>query len=334
MCPPPPNPNLDLEHSSFHKQSFPKERSSTVALSVSHPRICLTERVKRFLALLSLLALAGCEQTRPPTPQGLKLIAARTAKGTVNTKLETKTQPDPPRAGQISIWDLKVFDIHDKPDKTRTEWKFFNALPQESTENATTGVQMKAWLISKDRSVFLPQKPNYKQYGSFVTDWTIPKSGFYTLWVEYQPVVAKDELSLQDLKKAPPLPIERAHWNVSVAGTSTVNRPVAPSEHGGAFGTYSLDSNDYAHGAGMDVTFKSTKAKVGQKIMLHPQINGAQDTITEQSFTALSPDSNTLLHEVGPNAGLTFSQKGKWRVWFVYSVNDVPYVCPIDIDVT
>ncbi|BCM92869.1 hypothetical protein IAD21_04753 [Abditibacteriota bacterium] len=298
--------------------------------------------MKRIVWAVGFLALAGCEQTKPPTAEGLKLIAARTARGTVNTKLESKTQPSPPLAGNVSIWDFKVFDIADKPDGTRTEWKFFNALPQSSTDKSTTEVLMDAWLISKDRSVFLPQKPAYKQYGSFITDWTIPQAGFYTLWVEYQPVKAKDELNFRDIQKAkaglsfqhaqkePDLAVEHARWEVAVGGTAT-SRSLTPSEHGGAFVVYSLDSNDYAAGTSLDVAIDPVKIISNQKTTFSTTINGATGTIGEQSLTALSPDGQTLLHDIGANPQLTFAQKGKWRAWFAFEVDGKPYVCPIDL---
>ena len=290
--------------------------------------------MKRIVFAATLLALAGCEQTKPPTPQGLKIIAARTALGGVNTKLETKTQPSPPLAGQVSIWDFKVYEIKDKPDGTRTEWWFFNDLPQSSTEKTATGVLMNAWLISKDRSVFLPQKPAYKQYGSFITDWTIPKNGEYTLWVEYQPVLAKRELSLQDARqKAKVLDVEHTHWDLSVGGTAT-SPPVSPSEMGGNRRVYSLDAANYAAGSGMSVTLNSSPAVVGQKTTLSPTVNGATGSIADESLVALSPDGNTLLHGVGANPRLTFSRKGKWRAWFSFSVDGKFYACPFDIDVS
>ncbi len=288
--------------------------------------------MKRIVFAVGLLALAGCEQAKPPTAEGLKIIATRTAKGTKNTKLETKTQPASPLAGQVSIWDFKVFDIKDKPDGTRNEWKFFNALPQSSTDKTTTEVLMNAWLISKDRSVFLPQKPLYKEYGSFLTDWTIPTPGAYTLWVEYQPVVAKPELSFQDLKKAPKLDVEYARWDVVVGGTGQ-SRSLSPSPHGGAYIVYSLDRDDYAASASMDVAFSPDHITANQKTTFSATISGATGAISDQSLTALSPDGQTLVHGVGVSPELTFPQKGKWRAWLTFSVDDKHYGCPADLTV-
>ncbi|RYZ83185.1 MAG: hypothetical protein EOP06_20415 [Proteobacteria bacterium] len=289
--------------------------------------------MKRIVFAVSALALAGCEQTLPPTAEGLKLIAARTAKGTKNTKLETKTQPSPPLAGNVSIWDIKVYDIVDKSDGIRKEWKFFNDLPQSSADKTATGVLMNAWLISKDLSIFLPQKPAYKQYGSFLTDWTIPQPGPYTLWVEYQPVVARDELSFQDMKdKSKVLKIEHARWDLAVKGSGKA-RPLLPSPHGGAYAVYSLSASDYGKSVGMDVAFPES-ATVNQKTTFSTtDISGEVGTISDQAVTALSPDGKTLLHGVGTNPQLTFTQKGTWRVWFTYSVDGKPYGSPIDLTV-
>ncbi|MBW3637172.1 MAG: hypothetical protein KY445_12025, partial [Armatimonadetes bacterium] len=167
--------------------------------------------MKRLILATLPFLLSGCEQTRPPSPEALKKIAARTAIGTTLTKLEARSQPEIPRAGEVSIWDLKVFNIKDKEDGTRQEWKFFAPLPQagskDSAASSTTEVLMNAWLISRDGAVFLPVRPSYKGYGSFVTDWTIPRPGPYTLFVEYQPAIKGEKA----------LPIEMARWNFRVA---------------------------------------------------------------------------------------------------------------------
>jgi hypothetical protein len=287
------------------------------------------------VATLSLgaLCLAGCEQTRPPTPEGLKLIKLRTATGTRNTKLETKTQPSPARAGQISIWDFKVFDIHDKPDGTRTEWKFFKDLPQSSSDKGTTEVLMNAWLISRDKTVFLPQKPSAKQFGSFVTDWTIPQGGPYTLFVEYQPVVAKDELSFNDLKKAPALAVEHARWELNIEGSPSVVSTLRVAVKDGEATAYSLDASDYGASTAFSVSLPATQIKVNQRTIFHPQIAGTNGDVSEQSLTALSPDGQTLVHEIGATPSVTLGQKGVWRAWFSFSVDDKPFAAPFDLNV-
>ncbi len=283
---------------------------------------------------LCALGLSGCEQTKPPTPEGLKLIKLRTATGTKNTKLEAKSQPSPPRAGQTSIWEFKVFDIHDKPDGTRREWKFFNALPQSSKDKGTTEVLMNAWLVSKDRQVFLSQKPKYAQYGSFVTDWTIPRNGPYTLWVEYQPVVAKDELSMDDLKDSKILPVEFAHWDLTVQGDPSVVPSLPVATPGGSATAYSVDASSYGTRAPVFVSLPLTQLKVNQKTVLSPQISGATGEVADQSFTALSPDGQTLVHEIGVAPSLSPGQKGAWRAWFSFSLDGKSFVAPFDLNVS
>lgn len=286
------------------------------------------------IALSGALCLAGCEQTKPPTPEGLRLIKLRTATGTKNTKLEAKSQPSPPRAGQISIWDFKVFDIRDKPDGTRTEWKFFKDLPQSSGDKGTTEVLMNAWLISRDKTVFLPQKPSSKQYGSFVTDWTIPTGGPYTLFVEYQPVVAKDELSFNDLQKAPALPVEYARWDFLVEGNPSVVPTLRVASQNGLATAYSVDANDYGTRAPISISLPATQLKANQKTMFSPQISGTSGTVSDQSLTALSPDGQTLVHEVGAAPSLVLAQKGAWRAWFSFSLDGKPFVAPLDLNVS
>ncbi len=301
-----------------------------------------TSRMNRYFlgwATLGALCLAGCEQTRPPTPEGLKLIRLRTATGTHSTKLETKTQPFPARAGQISIWDFKVFDIHDKPDGTRTEWKFFNALPQSSSDKGVTEVLMNAWLISRDKTVFLPQKPVAKQYGSFMTDWTIPKGGPYTLFVEYQPVVAKDELSFNDLKKAPVLPVEHARWDFSVEGDASASAltpqiAIGADENSDTRTIYSLDPAGYGTRAPFRLNLLVVPLKANIRTTLDPKIRATGGQVSDQSLTALSPDGQTLVHEVGAAPSISLGQKGKWRAWFSFSLDGKPFAAPFDLNVS
>jgi len=313
-------------------------RAALIPASLRVENSSMNRRLLLFFAL-GALCLAGCEQSKPPTPEGLRQIRLRTATGTLDTKLEARSQPSPARAGQISIWDFKVFDIHDKPDGARTEWKFFSALPQSSADQGTTDVLMNAWLVSKDKTVFLPQKPAYKQYGSFITDWTIPKSGPYTLWVEYQPVVAKDELSSDDLKGSKTLPIEHAHWDFSVAGQG--NSPaLAPQMAVGADlksvtqSIYSLDRSDYGARAPFRLAVQSEAFRLERRTKFLPKIESAQGQISDQSLVALSPDGKTLVHEVGAAPSLILGQKGVWRAWFSFSLDGKPYAAPMDLSVS
>ena len=171
---------------------------------------------------LILLGMFGYEKARPPSPESRVKIAARTAKGTVFTRLEARSQPAVPRAGEVSIWDLKVFQPKDEADGTRKEWKFFAPLSGVASDANTSNVLMRAWLISADQTVFLPQTPSYKAYGSFVTDWVIPRAGAYTLWVQYTPT----ELIEGGLPTGKVLAGELAHWNFQVAPTA--GQPSAP----------------------------------------------------------------------------------------------------------
>ena len=280
---------------------------------------------------LGTLALAGCEQARPPSPA---VVAARTATGTVKTKFETKTQPEAPRAGSTSIWNFKVFDVQNKPDGTRKEWKFFKALPQSSTDKGTTQVLMNAWLISKDKDVFLPQKPTYAQYGSFLTDWNVPLSGKYILFAEYQPVVAKDELSPDDLKGSKALPVEHARWEIAVGGAKHVGSDfLIVGKNGRATSVGSLDPDGYGIPAPFTVSLAAPPLAVNVPASLAPKLGGVQGEVTEQSVSALSPDSQTLLHAVGPAPQLTFPHRGVWRTWFTFRVDGKPFAASFDLTV-
>ena len=157
------------------------------------------------LGLLGLpLLVAGCEQTRPPTPEGRRQIAARTATGTQTTKLEVKSQPDPPRAGQVAIWELKVFALKDTPEGLRKEWKFFATLGAQALAPGTSSTQdlMQIEVRDAQNRLIVQNRPTYKAYGSFLTDFKIPQPGKYTLLVRYQPSDRGKIFPLETARKA------------------------------------------------------------------------------------------------------------------------------------
>jgi hypothetical protein len=281
---------------------------------------------KKLVVLAALpLFLAGCEQAKPPTPEGLKKIAARTAKGTVFTKLEARSQPEKPRASEVSIWDLKVFKMQDKPDGTREEWKFFLPLSQpggNTSSTNSTDVMMNAWLVSRDGTVFLPSRPSYKAYGSFVTDWNPPRPGAYTLYVEYQPS-----------ERGKTYPIELAQWNFSVVPGDTTQKPLSSQPHwtpnenpapitlrgasdGEPAGTLSLEG-------------LPTKAKEDGIVTL----KGAPDGITDIEIAAVSAGGQFLHFKPQPDGksfAVNFPKSGMYRIWAYFSLNGAPYAAPVN----
>jgi len=275
------------------------------------------------LLLAFPLLMAGCnyEQSKPPTAEGLVLIKARTAVGTHTTKLEARPMTNPPKAGEISIWALKVFDIKDKPNGERNEWKFFNQLPQTQNgeEAGTTDVLMRAWIISKDKSVFLSQSPSYKAYGSFVTDWIIPKAGDYSVFVEYQPAASGNKI----------YDVEMARWDFKTvpndngsAQTVSVETPVVkPAENAVVKGDQTLREFGSASEKGIQgpaIVFSSRKnPKSGdyENLEVKPKDKSA---LSNQEVAALSPDGKTLLNFVGERGQLVFPQKGNWDLWITF----------------
>lgn len=278
----------------------------------------------RFLPLCALF-LTGCEQAKPQTAEGLRKIAARTASGTVNTKLEARVQPPMPRAGEFSFWDLKVFDIKDDPDGTRVEWKFFNDLPQTSTDATISEVLMNAWIISRNGQVFLPSRPKYQGYGSFNTDWTIQRAGKYTLFVEYQPR-EKGKIVL---------PVEFASWNFTVAPGKSAEKPVGDDPHwsptrnpaaitvGGApdgepAGTLSIENLPTSAGDTKPVS-----------------VVGVPDGATGLQLVALTA-GGTFFHFVRGADGtypVGFPKAGRVRIWAYFTLNDVPYAAWLNQDI-
>ena len=273
---------------------------------------------------------------RPPTPEGLKRIQARTARGTVNTKLEARSQPEPAKAGNVSIWDLKIFDIKDQKNGMRQEWKNFAQLPQQpATEVNNTLVLMNAWLISPDRTVFLPQKPAAKAYGSFVTDWTIPRPDSYELWVEYQPTVAEEELSMKEVltrKASYKLPREVAHWNFVATGEPLEGAPAAASKIAAPTAA-PLPVYD-AKGArtSESVTFAPIIARANRKLPLKWALAN-QAKLENPEIVAVAPDDSTLLHGIGAAPQMTFTKAGLWRVWFNYTRDGASFAAPFVLEV-
>ena len=292
--------------------------------------------MKRILcAPLLALILAGCQPLRPPTPEGLKRIQARTAQGTVNTKLEARSQPEPAKAGNVSIWDLKIFDIKDQKNGMRQEWKNFAQLPQQpGTGINNTLVLMNAWLISPDRTIFLPQKPAAKAYGSFVTDWTIPRPGSYELWVEYQPTVAQEELSMQEVltrKASYKLPREVAHWNFVATGESLEGAPAAAKVAAPRAAPFPVYDAKGARTSDL-VTLVPIAARAGRPLILKWALAN-QAKLENPEIVAIAPDNSTLLHGIGTAPTLTFTKAGIWRVWFNYTRDEQSFAAPFVLEV-
>ena len=287
------------------------------------------------LALPVLAVAAGCQPTRPPSPAAQKLIGEQTATGPVNTKIQAKPFTYPVKSGELSLWDIKVFDVHDKENGLRQEWKNFAQLPQQPGATITnTQVLMNGWLISKDGTVFLPQKPTYKAYGSFYTDWTLPRPGDYTLWLEYQPSVAhNEELSAAELiqrRASYNLPREVAYWDFKAVGASlpsikSDNDDWIPPSNGTALKTYNNKGNRVAE----DVTISPLpSARAGQKTRIKWALSSGATPLENPEIVAIAPDRSTLLHEIGTAPTLTFPMKGDWKIWFNYTRGDQNFAAP------
>ncbi len=283
---------------------------------------------------LLLVAVAGCEPHNPPSPAALKLIKSQTLIGPVNTKVRAKPFTYPVKAGELSFWDIKVFDIKDKPDGLRQEWKHYAQLPQQpDTTINNTQVLMNGWIISKDGKVFLPQKPTYKQYGSFYTDWTLPRAGDYTLWLEYQPAVAQnEELSAAELmnrRASYNLPREVGYWNFTAIGNSLPNLKVdtddsAHISNGLPLKTY----NNKGERVAEDVTIQRIAARVGQKTRMTWALPSGAAPIENPEIVAIAPDNSTLLHGIGASPEMTFDVPGDWKIWFNYTRGEQSFAAP------
>ncbi|HEX8463187.1 MAG TPA: hypothetical protein VF627_01095 [Abditibacterium sp.] len=285
----------------------------------------------RFFCLLALTGLAatglaGCGRTRAPSPAELRQIALerekRTATGTVTTKLEARPQPLVPRAGEFSFWDLKVFKMQDKPDGSREEWKFFSPLPQPSNQANTTDVLMQAWLISRDGEVFSALRPSYKAYGSFNTDWTPPRPGLYTLFVQYRPA-----------ERGQTFETEMARWDFTVAPGKSAAKPLGktaswtPSQNPAPI---TLNGASDGEPAGtLSIENLPTRAKEEAVVKLENVPEGAQNI----ELVALSAGGNLLHFPALPDGRsftVSFPQPAIYRVWAYFSLNDAPHAAPLN----
>ena len=289
---------------------------------------------------LALLVVAGCQPTRPPSPAAQKLIDEQTATGPVHTKIQARPFTYPVKAGEPSFWDIKVFDRKDKENGLRQEWKHFAQLKQQpGTKINNTQVLMNGWIISRDGTVFLPQKPTYKAYGSFYTDWLIPRPGEYTLWLEYQPSVAhEEELSMQELvnrKASYNLPREFAHWDFKAVGEALKGAPLqakAPVWNPSSTPSTPLPTyNSKGVQVGIPVLVKPVEARVGQAVKLDWVVKG--DPIGRPEIVAIAPDKSTLLHGIGTAPTMTFTVPGEWKIWFNYTRGEQSFAAPYSLRV-
>ena len=292
-------------------------------------------RFSRILLLaLPLGALAGCEPMRPPSPAAQKIIDQQTLIGPVNTKVQAKPFNYPVKADAISFWDIKVFDKKNKDTGLRQEWKHYAQLPQQpDTKLNNTQVLMNGWIISKDGTIFLPQKPTYKQYGSFYTDWTLPRPGPYTLWLEYQPSVAENEdLSAAELlsrKASYNLSREVGHWDFKAVGASLpvpgYSEVLSLSPPAGQLSAPVY--NDKGGRNGYTIFFANSQARVGQKTKLQWAL-ASKSPVENPEVIAIAPDNGTLLHGIGAAPELTFDAPGDWKIWFNYTSGEQSFAAP------
>lgn len=297
-----------------------------------------------FTGALGLLLLAGCEQQRPPTPEGRRLIESRTAVGTRNTRLEARPQPFPVKTG-LSIWDLKVFASKDNPNGTRKEWKFFESLPQTNRSLNTTQTLMRAWVISRDGRIFLPRIPAYKAYGSFVTDWNITHPGSYTLFVEYQPLQKAEE----GIRQGEAIPRELARWNFEVrdsASTAQIGgalpapaRAVRASTRTSA-PFYKADEPAVGTSAPFEAAISVPTLRRGKEALLNwsaptntPGEAAQNSAPTRTGTTFLSPDRTVLQHFPTHEVRWQPAQSGMWKVWLSVEREGQTWIAPIEVSV-
>ena len=259
--------------------------------------------------------------------------------GLNNTKVQARPFTYPVKSGELSLWDIKVFSTKDKESGLRQEWKHFAQLPQHLPPKINnTQALMNGWIISKDGTIFLPQKPTYKAYGSFYTDWTLPRAGDYTLWLEYQPSVAhQEELSAQELinrKASYNLPREVGFWDFKAVGKSLPNLKTDTDDSVHVSSGLPLKTyNNRGERVQDDVTIQRIAARVGQKTRIPWALQSGAAPLENPEIVAIAPDNSTLLHEIGSAPELTFDAPGEWKIWFSYTRGGQSFAAPYSLKV-
>jgi hypothetical protein len=92
--------------------------------------------MKRLIFVILPFFLAGCQQTRPPSAEGLKKSPRERQREPSSPNSKRAPHPEAPRAWRSFFWDLKVFNIKDKEDGLRQEWKTFEPAQTETKRAA------------------------------------------------------------------------------------------------------------------------------------------------------------------------------------------------------
>lgn len=110
------------------------------------------------------------------------------------TRLEFRTQPQPVVANAPALWSLKVLETKRKEDGKSDYVRSF-----ESDHNQL----MHLIVVSRDGSFFKHLTPDYKDYGHFLIETTLPTSGRYQIFADYTPYKGREEVARQSLVVAP-----------------------------------------------------------------------------------------------------------------------------------
>lgn len=163
--------------------------------------ISIVARVFTGLAAIVWVAvLHGCAPPVAPPPLGQPVASprekARQGLGLTSreTRLEFRTQPQAVIANSPALWSLKVLETKRKPDGKSDYVRSF-----ESQQ----GQLMHLVVVARDGSFFKHLNPEYKDYGHFLIETTLPASGRYQLFADYTPYKGREEVARQQLVVAP-----------------------------------------------------------------------------------------------------------------------------------
>jgi hypothetical protein len=153
-----------------------------------------------------------------------------------HTRLEFSTSPPRPRAGQMAIWSVKIVDP--KKQDRHGQPKYIRSFVQDK------GNLINLVVVSQDLEYFTRLQPDYKDYGHFLLQATLPRPGAYRLYADYIPYAGRREVAQQEIAievdadtapAAPKLIADRA------GGNAIIKRVTAQTAAGEDGATYEVE---------------------------------------------------------------------------------------------
>ncbi|HEX8234458.1 MAG TPA: hypothetical protein VF600_00730 [Abditibacteriaceae bacterium] len=271
-----------------------------------------------------------------------------------HTRLEFSSVPERLRAGELSIWSVKIVDRKEKDRHGQP--KYVRSFVQES------GNIINLVVVSDDLSYFKRFAADYKDYGHFLLQTSLPVAGTYRLYADYIPYGGHREVGQQVIEVAdsPSAPIitpavqassskeiGAATQGTSIQSTSTqrtstqrVNVQADAGQGSGAVYQVELQTLPVASPPAtkrkMQLHFRVSDAAGNEVTELEPYFGARAQCV------AISRDGGTYLHPafkepVPGNHGILFEtqfpQAGTYKVWLQFQQRNAVVTAPFTITV-